>query len=123
MTSSRPGMIPPSSMNVEFSPPTTVTPPLGVLITRPVSLWPRTKSLKNVYAFYFVCVMWRVNIEGETYRCWSIFRCHMRGVVEQNVGPISFLVDYTGESTRIVVPWCGGFASETLDATECSILL
>jgi len=65
MTSSRPGRIPSSSMNVEFSPPTTVTPPLGVLITRPVSLWPRTKSLKNVYAFYFVCVIRRASIEGK----------------------------------------------------------
>jgi len=65
MTSSRPGRIPSSSMNVEFSPPTTVTPPLGVLITRPVSLWPRTKSLKNAYAFYFVCVIWRASIKGK----------------------------------------------------------
>jgi len=125
MTSSRPGRIPLSSMNVEFSPPTTVTPPLGVLTTRPVSLWPRTKSLKNVYAFLFYLRYMVSKYRGENiaYRCWDIFRYRMRGVIEQNVGPISFLVDYTGKFARIVVPWCGGLTRETLDATECSILL
>jgi len=58
-----------------------------------------------------------------TYRRWAAFRYRVRGVVEQNVGPVSFLVDYTGEFSGIIVPWCGGFARETLDAAECSILL
>jgi len=71
----------------------------------------------------FVLYDEQVSRKKIAYRCWDIFRDRMRTVIEQNVGPISFLVDYTGKFARIVVPWCGGFACETLDAAKCSILL
>jgi len=46
----------------------------------------------------------------------------MSGIIEQNIGPISFLVDDPSEVSSIVVPWRRRWTSKTLDTTECCVL-
>ena len=46
----------------------------------------------------------------------------MTRVVNQDVSPAPFLMDYPSKFTSIVIPWRLGLASEALDAPKCRVL-
>ena len=46
----------------------------------------------------------------------------MTRVVNQDVSPAPFLMDYSSKFTSIIIPWRLGLASEPLDAPKCCIL-
>lgn len=60
--------------------------------------------------------------EFGAYGCLVGFGHCVTGVVEEYICPVAFLVDYTSEITRVVVPWCSRFTREALDSTKGRIL-
>ncbi len=51
-----------------------------------------------------------------------IFWHFVSSLVDEDIRPVTLLMNDTGEITSIVVPWSGRFASEALDATESCVL-